>query len=207
MATASCLPPGRLRLPAMRRGRNQARAHRPSRSRVKGQPLDRCARRPHNVVPVMSWLRRCSSFPWPSTRASCSHRRGELTLCSVRRGLSKGPRSQRRRGATWRPRASPAPARANLTVSSRRQRTPCSSRRPRHASSIGVGPTCMPASSSDPLSDAGYLCARKSNSSSNGTCASQVPLFLGGVPALPIPGIRETNARGRSAPLSADWVS
>lgn len=182
----------------MRPTRDPAHADRAPRPRVKGQPLDRCARRPHNVVPVMSWLRRCSSVPWPSTRASCSHRRGELTLCSVRKGLSKGPRSQRRRGATWRPRASPAPSRADLTVSSRRQRTPCSSPRPRHASSIGVGPTCMPASSSDPLSDAGYLCARKSNSSSNGTCASRVPLFLGGVPALPISGFREINSAGRA---------
>ena len=46
----------------------------------------------------------------------------------------------------------PVPAWAGLAASSRRQRTPCSAHRPRHASSSRVGPTCMPASSSDPPS-------------------------------------------------------
>ncbi len=44
----------------------------------------------------------------------------------------------------------PTPEEESLAASSRKRRRPCSSRRPRHASSIRVGPNCMPASSSEP---------------------------------------------------------
>ena len=58
---------------------------------------------------------------------------------------------------------SASPDRPGLAATFRKRRTPCSARPSRHESSSRVGPTCMPASSSEPPLDAGGLSTFKSN--------------------------------------------
>ena len=159
-----------------------------SRAGTRILPMPSLSQRSSNAGPVWSRCGLARSVMWAGGGPNARALQGDHGHCY--RFLSAEPVNQRRRQGRhhhWvhEPTASLVdPAARTLSATSRKRRTPCSSRPPRHASSLRVDPACMPASYprfSSPgispafLSQQGRVCASANGPSSEGRAASRTP--------------------------------